>query len=58
MVRHNNIDTKEVGTKPKIKTGWRSKQLNPLLERERLRDPNKGADYFRNELRPHFEGRS
>ena len=24
------------------------------MERERLRDPNEGVDYFNNELRPHF----
>ena len=26
----------------------------PLLDRERLRDPNDGVDYFKHELRPHF----
>ena len=26
----------------------------PLLERERLRDPNEGVYNFKNELRPHF----
>ena len=26
----------------------------PLLDRESLRDPNDGVDYFKNELRPHF----
>ena len=27
---------------------------NPLLDREMMRDPNYGADYFKHELRPHF----
>ena len=26
----------------------------PLFDQERLRDPNDGVDYFKNELRPHF----
>ena len=26
----------------------------PLLDRERLRDPNDGVDYVKNEFRPHF----
>ena len=57
MVRHYNIDTRKMGTKRKRKTGWRSQHLQTILgerERERLRDPNEGVDYFKNELRPHF----
>ena len=26
----------------------------PLLDRDMLKDPNGGVDYFKNELRPHF----
>ena len=48
MVRHNNIETRTVGTKPKkARLVGEASAYKPLLERERLKNPNEGVDYFK-----------